>query len=81
MTGGNAQRGEECCSTWFSFAAEVLALLPVGEQLDLHSAPCACVPGLQVRLWLAPLQGVGIGEWKRDGAQTDFVLGCNWRGA
>ena len=78
MTGGNAQGGRECCAKWFSLAAEVLALLPVGEQLDLHSALRACVSGLQVSLWLAPIRGVGSVEWKRDGAQTGFVLGCDW---
>lgn len=52
-----------------------------GRAAGPPQCPGACVPGLQVRLWLAPLQGVGIGEWKRDGAQTDFVLGCNWHGA
>lgn len=70
--------GEECCYEWFSLAAEVLTLLPVGEQLRLHGALCACVPGLQVRLWLAPVRGVGSGEWKRDGAQMGFVLRCDW---
>lgn len=81
MTGGNAQGGKGCCSEGFSLAAEVLALLPVGEQLDLHGALRACVPGLQVRLWLAPVRDVGSGEWERDGAQTGFVLGCDWGGA
>lgn len=52
-------------------------LLLVGEQLDLHDALGACVPGLQVRLWLAPVRGVGSGEWKRGAAQTGFVLGCD----
>lgn len=50
----------------------------MGEQLDLHGASCACIPDLQAKPWLAPVRGAGRGEWKRDSAQTDFVLGCDW---
>lgn len=42
----------------FLLATEVLALLV----LDVHRALRAYVPGGQIRLWLAPVRGVGSEE-------------------
>lgn len=66
MTEGNAWGKRSAYSELVLLATEVLALLV----LDLHGALHACVPGGQIRLWLAPVRGVGSGEWKKEGTQT-----------
>lgn len=41
----------------------------------------ACVPGFQARPCPSPVVGMVNGEWKKDGAQIGFVMGCRWKGA